>query len=162
MAMIRPSAPQYKPEDDLQVAGQFMARCVAIRTGLPNKSFPNGKPNMAIEFVIDDDNYRKLKGKKTAIICTESVFRDPETRRESHLLAHARMMGHPEPEKGVDPETFIGKWYMIRVEQVDGRCYVRTAMLMPTPTGRGVQPGVTLPAAAGPDADGPDGETVPF
>lgn len=159
MAMTKPSRPQYKPELDLTTPGQFFAQCVRVEQGLPNKSYPEGKPLVAIEFEVKDDRFPALIGKRCSIVCADSIYRDPQTRRESHFLVHARMMGSPNPERGVDPELFVGRWYYITCEAVDTGCYVRAAVPMPNPNpSAGVKqpppPAVDLPE------QGPD--VVPF
>lgn len=154
MALVRPSRPQYKPEEDLTVAGQYYARCTRVEQGLPNKSFPGGRPQVVIEFTVGGDCAADLKGKKCAIVCTESIYRDPVTKRESHFLQHCRMMGAQSPEQGVDPETFMGKYYWVRVEESGGKCYVRAAMPAAAPTPKGRPPAPVEMAVASPDDQG--------
>lgn len=162
MGFIRPSAPQYKPELDLQVAGRFVARCCAVRQGLANRAYPNGRPHIAIDFAIDDPAHKQLKGKRAGIVCAESIYRDPETRRESFFLGHCRSMGYPNPEQGVDPDWFIGRWFIIEVEQGEGRVHVRRATLIPTPAHAAATSPPTSAPGDNPDA-GPDpGADIPF
>lgn len=144
MAMVKPSRPQFKPEEVLDTAGQYFAQCVRVEQGIANEKYPGGKPLVAIEFILVDDRYPALRGKRTSIVCAESIFRDPQTRRESHFLAHCRMMGAPNPERGVDPEMFVGRHYYVTCEEHDGKAYVRAAVPMPSPA-PGQRPAVDPP-----------------
>jgi hypothetical protein len=159
MAMIKPSAPKYDPEDDLGEPGQYLAVCAGVRRGMLNRNYPDGKPLMAIEFRVTDGPDAAI-GKKVSIVCSESVYRDPKTGKESRLLQHARMMGCSNPEQGVDPDSFVGRTYQIQVEQVSDRCYVRVAMPVrsagDTPVGRG------RPAVESPPPPDVHDDTVPF
>lgn len=159
MAFIKPSREQYKPELQLTIPGQYLCRCRSVTQGMPNPKY-EGKTNLAIEFEIQDDRIPKFRGQRVAIVCPESVYRDPTTGKESYLLQYARMMGVPNPEKGFDPETFIGKWYWVTAVEVDGKCVVRAALPMPAPVPGQPAGQITPPSA--PPVDHSDGERVPF
>lgn len=158
MPFIKPSRPQYKPELDLKEEGQFEAFVRDVRFGLANRSYPDGKPNLAIEFEIDDAEVPHLRGKLVSIICTESVYRDPVTKQESKLVTHARMMGVKNPEQGFAPEDFVGKRFRIQVEQQeDGRCFVRLAMPQRAtrPAANGTHGETPAPPTGGAEGDVP-------
>lgn len=134
MPVIKPSPKRYDPSTQLNVEGQFFARCTDVRDGIPNRTFPDRKPLIAIEFTLSDHNYPHLIGKVVSALMGESIYRDPTTKKESKLLVFSRMMGSKEPERGINTDDWIGRWYFVRVEAEDGRCFVRAVMPAPTPT----------------------------
>jgi hypothetical protein len=129
---IRPSREQYKPEDDLKVSGSFLAVCSDVQQGIPWDEYP-GKTRIAIQFTISDGRHPRLKGKKTAIVCGESVYKPKSGGKPSHLYTYAQMMGVVAPERGFDPEQFLDKWYMITTELYNGKAMVRSAIPVASP-----------------------------
>lgn len=137
MAFVKPSRPQYNPEQDLKVAGQFFAQCVRVEQGMPWDKYP-GKTLIAIEFEVQDDRFPRERGKRSAIVCGESIFFDKKTGKKSALYQHACLMGVKQPGAGFDPEVeFLDKWYYITTEVDPAKhiAYVRNAIPMPTPQG---------------------------
>lgn len=160
MAVIRPSRPQYKPEDNLTVAGQYYVVCSAVNQGVPNEKYP-GKTLIAIEFTLVDERFPKLKGKKTAIVCGETIYQDRLTGRKSHLLQYAEMMGVMDAKRGYDPETHLDQYYMVGCEIHSGKAMVRTIMPMPHPS-VGMAASAKLPQTAEMPAAPSGDDVVPF
>lgn len=159
MALTKPSAQPYNPDDDLNVEGTFYAVCSQVKQGLENKQFPK-QTNVAIEFTVNDDRFKQFKGKKAAIVCIDSVYKDKKSGKESHFLQYARMMGYSKPEQGVDPDTFLDKWYMITTVLYNGKAMVRSAIPMPSPTGGKFMPQVIVNGAT--DLVDVGQEEIPF
>lgn len=160
MSFIKPSAQKFDPNKQLTVPGTYYAKCVDVRQGIPSTRFPN-KTLVAIEFEIDDANHPRQKGMMVSTMMPESVYRDRQTGKESIFLAFARMMGEAAPERGVDPEAWIGRHYMVRADLIEGTVRVRTAMPAagPNPRDRG-KPLDEIPEGIALDDTHPDG--TPF
>lgn len=157
MAIIPVSNPQYKPEDDLTTPGQYLAQCVGVRQGLPNRKHPDRKTLIGIDFAIGGDCQPRLKGKRVSIVCGESIYRDPITKETSYLLSYLEQAGLKYNPRGMDPEELVGNWYLIRVEMFEGRCSVHGLMPMPKNlTSSQVPAAAQVPeATAVADDDGP-------
>lgn len=157
---ISPSRPQYKPEDNLLVAGQYYVLCTGVNQGLPNEKYP-GKTLIAIEFTVVDERFPKLKGKKTAIVCGETIYQDRLTGKKSYLLQYAEMMGITDAKRGYDPEVHLDQYYMVGCEVFAGRACVRTIMPMPHPS-VGMAASAKLPVAAEMPQSVAGDDVVPF
>lgn len=130
MALVKPSREQYKPEDDLKVAGSYVAQCTRIEQGLPYPAWPD-KTRVAIEFTVDDTRTPQQKGKKVAIVVPESIFDGKGKRPDSLFLQYCRAMGGIQPERGCDPDQFLHKWYLVTAVQHGERCVVRAVVPLP-------------------------------
>jgi hypothetical protein len=153
---IKPTAIQYNPEDDLRSSGVFYAVCSDVKYNIENRDTDRSKPNCAIEFIIVDKKYPHLVGKKTAIVCSQSVYRDKKNGKESNLVVHARAMGVVKPELGFDCDVFKDKFFDVECELYNGKAYVRFANPAPSPNAEGWRPGSDdMP-------DVPNKEELPF
>lgn len=160
MALIKPSRPQYKPEDNLTVAGQYYVVCSGVNQDIPNERFP-GKFLIAIEFVVVDERFPKLRGKRTAIVCGQSIYQDRLTGKKSHLLQYAEMMGAVDPRRGYDPEQHLDMYYMVGCEVHGGKAVVRTVMPMPHPS-IGMAASAKLPTPSDLPATPTGDDVLPF
>jgi hypothetical protein len=133
MAMTKPSPPPYNPADDLKEEGQFRAVCTGVRQGIPWPEYPKNT-RVAIEFTVSDPLRKDLRGKKCAIVCGDSIYKDKRSGKESHLLQYARMAGATSPQLGFDPDTLLDKWFMIQTEVYNGKAMVRRLMPVGAPS----------------------------
>lgn len=126
---IKPSRPKYDPKDDLTQEGSFLCICTGTHDCDPDPKYPGSKDRLAIEFTVYAPGQAGLHGKKTALVVTQSIYKDPKTGQESNLLKIGRMMGIVNPEKGFDPDVFLDKYYMVHcVRGTNGKIYPKTLM----------------------------------
>lgn len=154
MAFIPPSDNSYDPSNDIQHTGEFVAKCVAVKQGLTIKSQPTWKPRIAIEFKVWCPSDPQLHAKKVAILCGESLWRNPQTDEPSAFIRHAESMGVEHPENGFDPQRFVNQWFMIEVYFDNGRFFVRTAIPVDkppdAPASAAVLPAISRPVRLNP------------
>lgn len=153
MAFVPPTREKYDPTRNLTVPFQGWAKCIRVEQGLPHPTRA-GKFNCVITFEVQDNRFPALKGLRTAIVAQETVYVDPDTGRESHFLQHGRSMGAPNPERGFDPEQFVGKLYHVTCEVVDGRAFVRLAIPYQEPVPQGPPPAAKRERQPAPPIDG--------
>lgn len=159
MAMVSRSKDQYDPEDDLRAEGEFRVVCVGVKQNIENKNYPDGKPLIVIEFRVHGESPAN-RGKKVAIVCSESLYQHPKTGKKSRFLAHAESMGVYQPLNGFDPDVFLDKQYTVTVIETNGKYYVDHAVPYVAPTGTpvGAKKAKTAPVQPAPAKD----EAVPF
>lgn len=127
MGMIQPSREPYNPAEDLKVAGTFLCVCSDVVMDIPHKIYP-GKYSIAIQFTVVDPLHERLRGKKTAIVCGQSIYRPKKGGKDSLLLQYMLQAGVVEPWKGCDPTTLLDKMFHVRCELYNGKAMVRGLM----------------------------------
>lgn len=161
MAFIPPSREQYDPKKDLTTPGQFFAKCRRVEQGLPDKEHP-GKTLIAIEFEVVDKRHPALIGKRTAIVCGESVYTNRDTGKLTRLMEHAQRMGIKDVARGFDPEEFVGNIYYITCEMYGDRAFTRVAVALPPGYGEQTANKPTPPTPSVDELPPLDGSDVPF
>ena len=159
MAMVEKSKQQYDPSDNLDTPGTYHAICSDVKQGIENKSYPNGKPLIVIEFTVLVGQ-GLATGKKVAIVCGESLYRDKRSGRKSRFLTHSEEMGIADPESGYDPCCHLDRHYTITADVNDGKMFVTRAVPYVAPPAKKPGGKSSAPQAAAPDAPGVGG--VPF
>ena len=130
MAMIEPKAADERRADESRFpTGLYLVRLAEVREVGPSAKFPNGNNRLVFDFEVIDGPY---KGKRSAIFVGKSIFRDPNSGKESNLVKLARSMGVLNPEKGFDPDSLIHKHFNAMCEQdtssPEGRTWVRSVI----------------------------------
>jgi len=128
MAFIRPTVTDYDPQRELTKPGAYICECFAVKYGIKDRYDSGSKPRVAIMFRVHDMDTQGQNGQQVAIVCSETVYKNPKTGEKSHLLAHAELMGVADAENGFDPDSFIGKLYTVTTRTHDGKLYVGRAV----------------------------------
>ena len=129
--MLMPSREPYNPADDLKAAGVFLCTCSDIIADVPSKKYA-GKFDIVIQFTVSDMGAGQHNGKKTAIVCGQSIYRPKKGGKDSLLLQYMIQAGVKEPWNGCDPFELLNRRFHVRTELHNGKAYVRG--LMPVTT----------------------------
>lgn len=161
MAFVKPSRPQFKPEQQLKIPGAYFAKCVRVEQGMPWEKFP-AKTLIAIEFELNDPRFPELAGKITSAVLPESLYFNKRDGKKSAFYMFSVTAGVPSPDKGYDPETyFLDRHFYIVCESLPDRedVVVRQAVVIPNAK---VAPNAKEPLPAVPVVPPLDGDIVPF
>lgn len=136
---IRPSHDKPDPEQELRSSGTFVAELEDIRHCQSDPKYPGSKPRLAFCFRINAPGNPGAHNKYVVTIVTASIYSSKQTGKESNLVKLLRSMGIPNPEKGCDPDTLIGRNFVVICELWEGKSFVQQAT--PAPGGVGKQAG---------------------
>lgn len=160
MAMIDPNGQkkfERDPEEGNIPTGQYLCELSRVQETGPSAKFPGGNNRLVFEFTVVDPACPHLGGKKTVVFLGKTLLKSKEG-RESNLVKWARMMGVVNPENGFDPDTLLGRRFMVMCEFAPGtngepgRAWARAAMASsgaPAPIAPNGAPIVNPPPASG-------------
>ena len=150
MAVIMPEPDKAFDRDPTEgqfPSGTYYCKLDRVTEVGPSKKFPDSGNRLVFEFVIADGPYA---GKKAASFVGKKLWSNPKLNKESGLLKLARQLGCPDPMKGFDPDSYLGKHFQVTCELTGTGADARSWVRFVTPAVAGSSPAANPPSPGGP------------